>query len=84
MANADNLSVVIVLHKKVLMLIRVEKLRSVSAAVIGVVIRIFISFTTLENVEQTQTNKTPEFSNANSCTKLFPWCTFLNFLTKWK
>ena len=70
MANTDSLSVVIVLRKKVLILFRVEKLRSGLAVVIGVVIGIFISFTTSENAE----HKPPKFINANSCTKPLPRC----------
>ena len=60
MAHADSLSVVIVLCKKVLIPFRVEKLRSASAVVIGLVTRIFI-----ENVE----HKPQEFNNVNNCTK---------------
>src|SRR5215469_1997675 len=48
-ANADNLSFVIVLRKNVLILFKVEKHLSASAVVIGVVIKIFSSFVVFEN-----------------------------------
>ena len=79
MANAHSLSVVIVFRKKVLILFRVEKLRSALAVVIGAVIRIFISSNTLENVE----HKPPEFCSANSCTKPLTRCiSYLEYKTQ--